>query len=158
MSTRQTIFSIIGILLVNAFIWFALLYWIKRKMKKINRIMRDQYCSEDKRCIIEPKSALYRGSDKRFGNVKGNGVICLTGNSLIFEKITGQRIEIKRSEIMEALVDNSFKGKTSFATGGRHLVIKTNDGNRVGFLLQDAEVWAEKIKKYSDLADTRKQK
>lgn len=31
-------------------------------------------------------------------------------------------------------------------TGGKHLVIKTKDGNRIGFLLQDAEIWTEKIR------------
>ena len=100
---------------------------------------------ENIRFIIEPQSGLYRGSDAQFGNVKGNGVICLTEHDLLFEKLTGQRIEISRNEIVGATFEDVFRGKPSTAAGGKHLVIKTRDGNRIGFLLKSAELWAEKI-------------
>ena len=56
--------------------------------------MVEHYGMANERFIIEPKSALYRGADARFGNVKGNGVVCLTEKRLCFEKLTVQRIEI----------------------------------------------------------------
>ena len=50
------------------------------------------------------------------------------------------------NEIMDATVENTFKGKLSIATGGRHLVIRTKDGNRIGFLLKNAALWSERLK------------
>lgn len=95
--------------------------------------------------VIEPTSALFRGSDAKFGNIKGNGVICLTEDNLLFDKLTGQKIKISRAEIIDATVEEWFKGKPSLATGGKHLVIKTLDGKRVGFLVRDAEMWVNRI-------------
>lgn len=136
---------IIGIVVINALLWFSIVYSMKKRMETIKIKMLEEYCSENDRFIIEPKSALYRGADMYFGNVKGNGVIYLTEKGLIFNKLTGQKIEIKRAEIIAASVEESFKGKSSFAAGGKHLVISTNDGNRIGFLVKDAEQWAEKV-------------
>lgn len=89
--------------------------------------------------------ALYRGADARFGNVKGNGVICLTEDALIFEKITGEKMILDRRDIVEASVADVFKGKPSLATGGRHLVLRMKDGNRIGFLVRNAAFWTAKI-------------
>ena len=146
MTTSQIILLIIGILVLNVSIWFAISRWINRRIEIIKSKLLEEYCSGPVGFIIEPKSAIYRGADTRFGNIKGNGVICLTEKSLIFNKITGQKIEIHQEEIKDAIVEESFKGMISLATGGKHLVIKTKDGNRVGFLVRDAEVWSEKIR------------
>jgi hypothetical protein len=145
MKASQIILLILGIFVVQAFIWFLMSRWLLKKTEALKNKLVDQYRQTHKIIIIEPKSALYRGADAQFGNVKGNGVICLTEQTLLFEKITGQKIEIDRAEITGAGVEKTFKGKTSFATGGTHLVIRTKDGNRIGFLLKDAEEWAQKI-------------
>lgn len=145
MNASQIILLVVGIFVVQALVWFLMSRWLLKKTEALKNKLIEQYRKANIPFIIEPQSALYRGADARFGNVKGNGVICLTEKALLFEKITGQRIEIDRAEITEAQVEKSFKGKTSLATGGRHLVIKTKDGNRVGFLLKDAEEWAQKI-------------
>jgi hypothetical protein len=145
MNTRQIVFLIVGIFVVQAFMWFIIGRWVKMKAEALKSKMIVQCCRSSEKLIIEPKSALYRGADARFGNIKGNGVICLTENTLFFEKLTGQTIALNRAEIVEATVEESFKGKVSFASGGRHLVIRTMDGNRIGFLLRDAEEWSQKI-------------
>ena len=145
MNTTEIILLVTGILAINALIWITIIYWLKRRIEVIKSKMREEHGSGNGKFIIEPISALYRGADMHFGNVKGNGVICLTEKRLIFNKVTGQKIEIERAEIKEAIVEESFKGKSSFATRGKHLIIKTMDGNRVGFLLRDAEAWSRKI-------------
>lgn len=96
--------------------------------------------------VMQPMAALYRGADSRFGHVKGNGVICLTEDALIFEKITGEKILLSRADIAEARVEETFKGKPSFGSGGKHLVLRMKDGNRIGFLVRDAASWAEKFR------------
>lgn len=145
MNTAQIIQLIGGILAINTLIWISIICWLKQRIKVIKSRMREEYDGEKAKMIIEPKSALYRGADLHFGNVKGNGVICLTENGLFFHKITGQKIEINRSEIKETIVEESFKGKISYATRGKHLIIKTMDGNQIAFLLRDAEIWSAKI-------------
>jgi hypothetical protein len=145
MTALQIFLLVAGIFVVQAVVWFLMSRWLLKKTAALKTKLIAQYRQANKRFIIEPQSALYRGADARFGNVKGNGVICLTGQTLLFEKITGQKIEIDRAEIAGAGVEKAFKGKTSFATGGTHLVIRTKDGNRIGFLLKGAEEWAQKI-------------
>ncbi|MEW6076439.1 MAG: hypothetical protein AB1724_01360 [Thermodesulfobacteriota bacterium] len=145
MNASPIVLLVAGILVVQAAMWLAFYRWLKRRMAEVGDGMRRQYGGSGK-FVMEPRSALYRGADARFGNVKGNGMICLTEEALVFEKAIGRKIEIRRVEITEATVTDWFKGKTSFATGGRHLVIRTRDGNRIGFLVRDAELWAEKVR------------
>jgi len=127
------------------FLWFILFRWMKIKIERLKFKIMEENKKTNEKIILEPQSALFRGSDASFGNIKGNGVICLTSKSLSFEKLIGQKININRADIVKATVEDSFKGKTSFATGGRHLVIKTKNGNRIGFLIKEAEEWCAKI-------------
>lgn len=90
---------------------------------------------------IPPQVAVFRGSDREFGNIKGNGVIMLTSRQLLFRKLTGQRIAIPLDDIAETQVAQSFKGAVSYGSGGQHLVFKTRDGNRIGFLIRHPERW-----------------
>lgn len=146
MTTAQVLLLIGGILLVQALIWSIIFRWIRFKTKLIIRAMEGRLRREDRRVVIRPQPSLYRGSYAQFGNIKGNGVICLTEDSLIFEKLTGQEITINRADIVDATVENSFRGKPSFASGGRHLVVHTGVGNRIAFLMKNAEFWAATLK------------
>jgi len=142
MNTSQIILLVAAIFLIQALIWFVVFRWVKMKTEALKSKMIAQCNRMSERTVIGPKSAIYRGADARFGNIKGNGIICLTENTLFFEKLTEQKIDIARADIAKVTVETSFKGKTSFATGGKHLVIKTRDGNRIGFLLKGAEEWS----------------
>lgn len=148
MNTMKIIALITGLLLIQLLVWFLVLRWIRKKTRGLINRMSEECGTAKDRVVIGPTSALYRGSDAKFGNIKGNGVICLTEDSLLFEKLTGQKIKISRAEIAGATVEDWFKGKPSFATGGKHLVIKTRDGNRIGFLVRDAEMWVNRILRF----------
>jgi hypothetical protein len=145
MTATQIFLLVAGVLLIQAIVWLALFRWMKRNTKTLMSTMSHQPTGTGDRIVFAPTPALYRGADARFGNVKGNGVICLTENALCFEKLTGQRIVIDREEIVQATVETTFKGKVSFGTGGKHLVIRTRDGNRVGFLIKAAEAWRDTL-------------
>lgn len=145
MTPKEIILLVAGILLVQSVILLIVFLWLKQKTVSLAQKMHEQSRTENMRLIIEPQSGLYRGADSRYGNVRGNGVIYLTDDSIIFKKLTGQRIVIDRAEIAGATVESSFRGKLSIATGGRHLVVRTKDGNRIGFLLRNAEQWVEKL-------------
>ncbi len=145
MTTMNIFILISGIIIIQALVWIIIFWWMKKKSRKLSHKILEKCRMTDEEIIIEPKSGLCRVSNTRFGKVNGNGVICLTKNKLIFEMLTGQSIEISRSEIADATVEESFNGKRAFATGGKYLVIKTKDGSRIGFLIKDAKLWVQKI-------------
>lgn len=145
MNATQIIYLVCGILLIQALVWIIVFRWIKGKVVALKDEMAKAHGASNGKILIGPESALYRGADRRFGNIKGNGVICLTADKILFKKLTGQNIDIDRADIVGATVETWFKGKTSFATGAKHLVIKTRDGNRIGFLIKDAPKWARAV-------------
>lgn len=92
-------------------IWIMMFLWMK---KKIGRLVKEFYERTNKagdEIVLSPQSCLYRGSDSQFGNIRGNGIICITKKRLMFEKLTGQRIEIDRSQIVKPLWKSASRGK-----------------------------------------------
>ena len=136
----------IGIVLL---VWSALLWWVKQKSERLINQFYVRIREAGEEIEIRPQSCLYRGSENHFSNVRGNGIICLTNNRLMFEKLTGQRIEIDRTKIAKATLEEQFRGETTFATRGDHLVVETTDSNRIGFLVRDAGLWIEKLATHS---------
>lgn len=145
MNALQIVYLVCGILLIQAVVWAFISRWIRGKTAKIKGNMEKAHLASEGKIILGPQVAVYRGADRHFGNIKGNGVICLTADKLLFKKLTGQNIDIDRADIVGATVESTFKGKTSFATGGKHLVIGTRNGNRIGFLIKDAPVWVRTV-------------
>jgi hypothetical protein len=145
MNALWIIYLVCGILLIQALVWAFISRWIRGKTAEVKANMEKALGAADGKILLGPESALYRGADRRFDKVKGNGVVCLTADKLVFKKLTGRNIEIDRADIVGATVESTFKGKTSFATGGKHLVIRTKDGNRIGFLVKDAPKWGRAI-------------
>lgn len=137
------VFALVAaILIVQGIVWMLIFLWMRRKRTKLSGEMCQ---SPAGKVVLGPVSALYRGADAVYGNVKGNGVICLYENALVFEKLVGRRIRIERADITSVSVEKWFKGKSCWGAGGRHLVVIMKDGNRVGFLLRNAELWAREI-------------
>lgn len=146
MTSKQVILFVGGLLFVHVFMWFVILRRVKAGLGALKSKVNERYARLDSSTItLGPQSALYRGADAKFGNVKGNGIIWLTVKGLYFEKLTGQKIEVDLGEIAQTTVETTFKGKGSFATGCRHLVVRTREGNRIGFLIKGAEEWSERI-------------
>ena len=78
--------------------------------------------------------------------MRDNGIICLTDSDVIFEKLTGQRTDISRADIDEVTIEDTPDDRAARATGGRFMVIKTKDDNRIGFIIRDADKWLEHFK------------
>ncbi|MEW6181858.1 MAG: hypothetical protein AB1500_01600 [Bacillota bacterium] len=137
---------IAAILLVNAVIWIPVVRWMTRKGQILRDGMVEECRRSGERMVIGPQSCLYRGADSVYGNIKGNGVVCLTDKRVVFEKLTGQRIAINRTDIAGVSEERWFRGKTAFGTGASgHLVFHTADGNRVGFLIKDTKRWVREL-------------
>lgn len=137
---------IAGVVAAVICIWAVSLLWLRQKTQKLAHEFQERAREMGEKVIIDPQSCVYRGADSEYGNVKGNGVIALTNKRIMFKKLTGQQIEIQRSHISSASIENNYKGETAFATGARHLVVETSNGNRIGFLVKNAERWIEKLR------------
>lgn len=137
---------VIAVVVVAAIcIWAIILFWIRRKTQDIAHAFKARSREMGETLIIDPQSCVYRGSDREYGNIKGNGVIALTNKRILFKKLIGQEIVIELSHISGTSIENTFKGETAFATGAQHLVVVTTDDNRIGFLVRNAEKWIERL-------------
>lgn len=134
--------AVIGILVLC---WGLVFLMIRKRLRDLGREMEDSCRRKGHRVLLGPSSANYRGADAVHGRVRGNGMICLTDRHIIFRKLFGAGIEIPREEVEAVTAESWFKEKTSFATGGKILVVHTRDGNRTGFLLKDWEMWMEHL-------------
>jgi len=79
------------------------------------------------------------GSRRSFRNSKGNGVLGLTGRRVVFEPISGERVSVPLVRVVGARL-----GEWRRAAGAgrrRHLAIRLDDGDEVGFLVDDPEQW-----------------
>ncbi|MGD8547582.1 MAG: hypothetical protein PVJ10_06400 [Thiohalophilus sp.] len=122
-------------------VWAGLLWWIRKRSIRLMEEMQAGAIQLGEDIRVPAQVAVFRGSDREFGNIKGTGVIMLTSKQLLFRKLTHQRIAIPLDEIAEAEITSSFKGAVAYGSGGQHLVIKTRDGNRIGFLIRHPERW-----------------
>lgn len=137
---------LVVIVLSQILVWALLLGWLRSRLRRIAARMSDECRRTSEAIVIPPQSASYAGATARFGNVRGNGVICLTERRISFEKVTGQRIDIARNEIQRASVESSFRGRLARGTGALFLVLHMHDGNQVGFLVEDASRWSYEMR------------
>jgi len=61
-------------------IWAVLLFWIRWKTQNIAREFKVRSREMGDTLIIDPHSCVYRGSDREYGNIKGNGNASVSGS------------------------------------------------------------------------------
>lgn len=135
----------VGGLAVVACLWALLRWWTELAGARLARDLRRREAGAGETIVMGPQPCLYRGASRKLDVLKGNGVICLTGSHLVFEKLSGRRLEIARSDIVSVGIKGDCKVETPLFTGGKQLVVHTADGNRVGFLLKGAERWTQAL-------------
>ncbi len=139
MSATPSLIAFLGILVIC--VSAGAFFWMRRKLTQISKELLVLAKQSGELIQIQPQSAIFRGADRDFGNVKGNGVILLTDKRILFKKLTGQEMFLERGHITRVASDDNFKGETSLAAGGRHLIVTTKDGNRIGFLVKHVDNW-----------------
>ena len=92
--------------------------------------------------VIGPESAVYRGTTGDYPRVKGNGLIALTSERLLFRKLAGAGLDVERSQITGVRTAKSFN--RSVAGGRVHLVVVTARGD-VGFFVDDVDEWVDAL-------------
>lgn len=126
---------VLVILLINGFVWYLIIRRIRNQKDELQK----QLIASGANIIIGPETGTYRGSTKRFGNVKSLGTIALTGSILIFRKPFGSDIQIPVEEIAEITKNVFFLH--SYHSGREHLILKLKDGTIAGFIVKDINRW-----------------
>lgn len=148
MSLLEIAALVAGLLLLMSLVAVATMAWIRRRSRALQHQLLAECRDREEKIIIGPQPGLYRGADQTFGRTKGNGVLCLTEQRLLFARLTGPRIVIPREALDSARLEPIFLRQTVVGKGvDQHLVIHTRDGNRIGFLIRRPERWVEAVKR-----------
>ena len=89
-----------------------------------------------------PENALYRSGSGPYPKVKGNGVLVLTEERLLFRILVGRSVDIPVGEITGVREAKTFRG--NWSGGRRHLIVQTGAGE-VGFFVEDNAAWMAAI-------------
>lgn len=135
-----------GILLVLALVWLPLSMGAERCSRAVSQQLEAICKAGGETMLMGPVHCQYRGAAFKYDKVKGSGMICVTEKRVLFERLSGSRVDIPRSEIAQVTEDRLFRGRRAFAMGDkRHLVIHTKDGNEIGFLMKDVGLWRDQL-------------
>ena len=113
-------------------------------VRKRSRQIRTELATnlQDESVVRGPENGLYRGGNGIYPKVKGNGVIVLTRERLIFRMLVGKGVDIPVGDLVGTHESKGFEGSI---TGGKvHLVVETTAGE-VGFFVDDNAAWAAAI-------------
>ena len=146
MTMAYIIIAVAGLLLLQATLWVLRIRKMHKNTQVLARKLRDECRTAGKKLLIGPQLALYRSIGSTISDVRDNGIICLTDQDILFEKLTGQRTDISRSDIEKVTIEDTPADRAARATGGRFMVIKTKDDNLIGFIMRDAGKWLEHFK------------
>lgn len=145
--TFGDIAAVIGsILLVLAFVWLPVSMSSERCARTVSQQLEALCKAAGETILVGPTQCHYKGAAFKYDTVKGGGMICATKNRILFERLSGLRIDIPRADIARVTEDRLFRGRGAFGMGAkRHLVIHTKDGNEIGFLMKDAGLWRDRL-------------
>lgn len=122
---------------------FAVVLLVTRRMGAGAEARADDLRAEVERLgegwPISLQGATFHGAQRVYGRGGGNGVLGLTGRRVVFEPISGERISLPLARLAGARL-----GGWHRAAGGarrRRLTLILDDGNEVGFLVDDPVEW-----------------
>lgn len=114
----------------------VLITLLLRKNRALHRDLDAELASAA--VVLGPESAVYRGTTGDYPRVKGNGLIALTTDRLMFRKLLGAGLDVPRAQITGARAAKSFNRSV---VGGRvHLVVVTPSGE-LAFFVDDLDEW-----------------
>ena len=132
---------LLAIGLLQVLIWVPLLLWLRRRSQRQSaeltaELGRDQLSRA-------PEQASYRGGTGGFPAVKGNCLVALTSDRLVWQMLMGQRLEISLPDITGVREEKAFRG--AVRAGKTHLVV-TAGAAEAGFFVADNAAWLTALK------------
>jgi hypothetical protein len=122
-------------------LWLGLLFaFIRRRARRARESLTAELMAEP--ALRGPEPALYRSGSGPYPRVKGNGLIALTRQRLLFRIYVGKSVEIPLAEIAGVREDKWFQG--AMVGGKTHLIVQTAAGE-AGFYVADNAAWIAAI-------------
>lgn len=131
-------FIVAGIIVLDLIFVIVILTW---KKKKIDQIMRDMKFSGET-FILGPEKASFRGATAKYGRIKGNGVIGLTSEKVMFIPYIGKHIIIPIQKIKDVSESKRFLGHYLH----RPILILHGTETDAGFFVKNNFRWQNAIK------------
>jgi hypothetical protein len=131
--------TLLAIVVIQVAVWVPLPRRWRRRSDGFVTEFTERATLTGERIVIEPESAVYRGSTGPYSRVKGNGTMLLSDRRLVFRKLTGGMVEVPLSKVTGVRQSKGFNG--SRVGGMTHLVVATDDPAEVGFFVQDLGLW-----------------
>lgn len=124
---------------VQAGLWAAIVLWLRGREEALKRTLWSECIAAREMVAVRPRPALFQGAVPGNGLRRGNGILIVTEKRLVFERLTGGRIEIPRDDIAE--VADRWKGRPRGVRGaaGEMVVIRRKDKSQYSFLLPTAD-------------------
>lgn len=146
MTTLNVVFLVFGILFFVLFILFVVFRLVFRMMKR----RHEKFLQNPMFQHIELSDGManfFGSSSLTRRQIRGNGLLALTSEALVFKMYAGQReINIPIRDLLSADKADSFMGKTIF----RKLLeikYKTSSGEETSvWYVKNLDTWIEKIK------------
>jgi hypothetical protein len=137
---------VVAVALVAAVVVVAgvLLRRLRDRTRELGPQLRAELEASGEVVLRGPDAGSYRGgSVPGFSKLKGNCLIALTDQRVVYRMFVGDGGEIARHRITGVREDKSFLG--SRVGGQTHLILQLTDGE-VGFFVQDHAGWLAALK------------
>ncbi len=130
--------GVLVVVLVGSIVVFLVV--VKRKAAETRARLSEELASVE--TLRGPENAVYRGGTGDYPKVKGNGMIALTSDRLLFRKLLGADVDVPLADVTGARITKGFNGSV---TGGQvHLVVQTPTGE-VGYFVSATEEWRDAV-------------
>jgi hypothetical protein len=124
---------------VLVIVTLVLIFQLRNRYRFILSSMRQELQANPGTVLAGPEVATFSGSDREYGRGRCNGIIALTSDRLLFRGVFGRPVQVPLQDVAAVYEDKPFQGRRT--GGGRHLVLRLDDGNRLGFYVRDRERW-----------------
>ena len=144
MNDTQVLWIVAAIVVLDIIVTGAAFVWALRRSAALKQEL-ERSTSAHERFLVSPQNAGYSGGPRRFGWVKGSGVLALTDRRVIFRRVFGGPLEIELADIASVSEAAWYRGM--YKAGRRHVILHLKEGAKVAFMVRDASPWLEAFDK-----------
>lgn len=133
------VLAAVVVLLILGTIVFVLLRRLRARTRRLGPQLHAELVSSGETVLRGPEAGAYRGASiPGFSKLKGNCLVALTDQRVVYRMFVGKGGEITRDRIVGVREDRGFLG--SRVGGQMHLILQLTDGE-VGFFVHDHSGW-----------------
>ena len=134
-----TVLVVAGIMALTVAVAMAFMKRTDARAQAAADELRDEVEAGDEEWIVPLRGA--GGLGVTPGRGTAHGVLGLTGRRLVFQPITGARVNVPVTSLTGARLES--RRREALTEHRHHLVLTLDDGSRREFVVDDPVVWAE---------------